>query len=116
MGLLEGDSSLVKMLTQQLGLACSSVYSLMKNRHFSTDLLWKISLALNHNFFQHFDPTYGPSDPLTEAQRQVETLERQLADCRAELANTQQAEPQSDGGDEAIAIRLYCASNRITSA
>jgi len=81
----------VKKPAQQLGLARSSVYYLMKNRHFSTDLLWKISLALNHNFFQHFDPTYGPSDPLTEARQQVESIEQQLAGCRAGLATTQQA-------------------------
>jgi len=81
----------VRKLAAQLGLARSSVYYLLKKRHFNTGLLWKISLALNHNFFTLFEPTYAASDPLEQARGDNEQLRQQLAEAREQLASTRQA-------------------------
>ncbi|NJM24787.1 MAG: helix-turn-helix transcriptional regulator [Bacteroidia bacterium] len=73
----------------ELGTVRQNVYRIFKKRHLDTGLLTKISMVLNHNFFQYYVESDGPqrveASQLVALQGRVTENEQQLALSRKEV-------------------------------
>ena len=81
----------VRQLADQLHVTSAMVYYLLKKKHLNTEMVFKISIALERNFFELFEICSDNTDSPNEAQQKIDRLEEQLAACQAKLATTQQA-------------------------
>jgi transcriptional regulator with XRE-family HTH domain len=58
-----------------IGTVRQNVYKIFQRESIDTALLWQISDALNHNFFQYYQPTRDDKSPILPANKLHKSLE-----------------------------------------
>ena len=54
----EEERTKIKWFAQRLGYEPANVYKIFQKQHFDTELLMKISILLNYNFFIHYSDLF----------------------------------------------------------
>ncbi len=55
----------VSWLARHIGCGRASVYRIYERNYISTDLLWNISIALNHDFFADLSKSFSSDEKIS---------------------------------------------------